>query len=60
MGRLKKVWEVFETLNDSEELVAKNLELRALVEEVYFPVKLGLATNLPTVRAVVDTTRPCR
>ncbi|XP_065083738.1 uncharacterized protein LOC135705815 [Ochlerotatus camptorhynchus] len=54
LERVEKIWEVFETIqdeyedmDDEEEFVKKNLELRAQVEQLYFRVKAGLATKLP-------------
>ncbi|XP_062699493.1 uncharacterized protein LOC134284534 [Aedes albopictus] len=54
LDRLEKVWcayeivqEEYEEMDDSEEFVQKNLELRGTVEELYFRVKAGLSSKVP-------------
>lgn len=54
LDRLEKVWEIFEAVQDeceeldeAEESVQKNLELRGQVEALYFRVKAGLVAKLP-------------
>ncbi|XP_062711534.1 uncharacterized protein LOC134289564 [Aedes albopictus] len=54
LDRLEKVWEIFEIvqdeceeLDDAEESVKTNLELRGQVEALYFRVKAGLIAKMP-------------
>lgn len=60
MDRLEKVWSAYETIqeeyeemDDAEEFIQKNLELRGRVEEVYFRVKAGLVSKMPVPIASV-------